>query len=174
MERNEADTCQRISSKVEHLEAELVAMRTKLDQEVEQRHAQGRNMDAQLLEAKKQLESQNVLQQKTRELLRTSEQQVVVLRAQLASSSSSSSSLEAGTTATAASGPATRGAGLRAPPKGAASPAQQEVSELKERLRGAEEQTGELKEQLRSATASVEQYKAVVLSLEDSLKKEKQ
>ncbi|CAL8368983.1 unnamed protein product [Boreogadus saida] len=117
MERNEADTCQRISSKVEHLEAELVAMRTKLDQEVEQRHAQGRNMDAQLLEAKKQLESQNVLQQKTRELLRTSEQQVVVLRAQLASSSSSSS-LEAGTTATAASGPATRGAGLRAPPKG--------------------------------------------------------
>ncbi|CAL8234796.1 unnamed protein product [Boreogadus saida] len=42
MERNEADT---ISSKVEHLEAELVAMRTKLDQEVEQRHAQGRNMD---------------------------------------------------------------------------------------------------------------------------------
>ncbi|CAL8321780.1 unnamed protein product, partial [Arctogadus glacialis] len=173
MERNEADTCQRISSKVEHLEAELVAMRTKLDQEVEQRHAQGRNMDAQLLEAKKQLESQNVLQQKTRELLRTSEQQVVVLRAQLASSSSSSS-LEAGTTATAASGPATRGAGLRAPPKGAASPAQQEVSELKERLRGAEEQSGELKEQLRSATASVEQYKAVVLSLEDSLKKEKQ
>ncbi|CAL8386182.1 unnamed protein product [Boreogadus saida] len=113
MERNEADT---ISSKVE-----LVAMRTKLDQEVEQRHAQGRNMDAQLLEAKKQLESLNVrerqLQQKTRELLRTSEQQVVVLRAQLASSSSSSSSLEAGTTATAASGPATRGAGLRAPPK---------------------------------------------------------
>ncbi|XP_059914810.1 nucleoprotein TPR isoform X2 [Gadus macrocephalus] len=173
MERNEADTCQRISSKVEHLEAELVAMRTKLDQEVEQRHAQGRNMDAQLLEAKKQLESQNVLQQKTRELLRTSEQQVVALRAQLASSSSSAS-LEAGTTATAASGPATRGAGLRAPPKGAASPAQQEVSELKERVRGAEEQSGELKEQLRSASASVEQYKAVVLSLEDSLKKERQ
>ncbi|XP_030220137.1 nucleoprotein TPR isoform X4 [Gadus morhua] len=170
MERNEADTCQRLSSKVEHLEAELVAMRTKMDQEVEQRHAQGRNMDAQLLEAKKQLESQNVLQQKTKELL---EHQVDVLRTQLASSSSSSS-LEAGTMATAASGPATRGAGLRAPPKGAASPAQQEVSELKERVRGAEEQSGELKEQLRSATASVEQYKAVVLCLEDSLKKEKQ
>ena len=46
MERNEADT---ISSKVEHLEAELVAMRTKLDQEVEQRHAQGRNMDVRIL-----------------------------------------------------------------------------------------------------------------------------
>uniref|UniRef100_A0A8C4ZFU3 Nucleoprotein TPR n=1 Tax=Gadus morhua TaxID=8049 RepID=A0A8C4ZFU3_GADMO len=158
MERNEADTCQRLSSKVEHLEAELVAMRTKMDQEVEQRHAQGRNMDAQLLEAKKQLESQNVLQQKTKELL---EHQVDVLRTQLASSSSSSS-LEAGTMATAASGPATP------------SPAQQEVSELKERVRGAEEQSGELKEQLRSATASVEQYKAVVLCLEDSLKKEKQ
>ena len=71
-------------------------------------------VQAQLLEAKKQLESQNVLQQKTKELL---EHQVDVLRTQLASSSSSSS-LEAGTTATAASGPATRGAGLRAPPKG--------------------------------------------------------
>ncbi|CAL8276864.1 unnamed protein product [Lota lota] len=166
MERTDAETCQRISSKVEHLEAELVAMRTKLEQEVEQRHALGRSMDAQLLEAKKQLESQNVLQQKTRELLKTSEQQVVTLRAQLASSSSSS---EAG-----GSGPATRAAGLRAPPRAPAPPSQQEVSELKERLRGAEEQSEELKEQLRSATTSVEQYKAVVLSLEDSLKKEKQ
>ena len=49
MERNEADTCQRLSSKVEHLEAELVAMRTKMDQEVEQRHAQGRNMDVRMV-----------------------------------------------------------------------------------------------------------------------------
>ncbi|CAL8346974.1 unnamed protein product [Merluccius merluccius] len=176
MDRTEADTRQRISSKVEHLEAELVAMKTKLNQEVEQRHALGRTMDAQLLEAKKQLESQNVLQQKTRELQKTAEKQVATLRTQLATANSSSSEAVA---MTANSGPATHGAGLRAPPRGAAAPApsppsQQEVSELKERLRGAEEQSGELKEQLRSATTSVEQYKAVVLSLEDSLKKEKQ
>ena len=49
MERTEAEACQRISSKVEHLEAELVAMRTKLDQEVEQRHALGRSMDVRIL-----------------------------------------------------------------------------------------------------------------------------
>ncbi|KAJ3594641.1 hypothetical protein NHX12_003948, partial [Muraenolepis orangiensis] len=166
---------QRISSKAESLEAELVAMKTKLDQEVQQRHTLGRSMDAQLLEAKKQLESQNVLQLKTRELLKTSEQQVVSLRTQLASAATSSTEMV--TVTTAASGPAVRGPGLRALPRGASAPSppsQQEVSELKERLRGAEEQSGELNEQLRSATASVEQYKAVVLSLEDSLKKEKQ
>lgn len=43
---------------------------------------------AQLLEAKKELETQNTLQQKTRELLRTSEQQVAALKALLASASS--------------------------------------------------------------------------------------
>lgn len=61
------------------------------------------------MEAKKQLETQNALQQKTRELLRTSEQQVAALKAQLASSSSS----EAATTT-----PATRAVALRAPLRG--------------------------------------------------------
>lgn len=72
------------------------------------------SLQAQLLEAKKQLETQNTLQQKTRELLRSSEQQVAALRAQLNSSSSpspSSSSEPVGT-------PATRAAGLRAPLRG--------------------------------------------------------
>lgn len=63
----------------------------------------------QLLEAKKQLETQNTLQQKTRELLRTSEQQVAALKAQLASASSSEST---------ASTPVTRAASLRAPLRG--------------------------------------------------------
>lgn len=63
----------------------------------------------QLLEAKKQLETQNTLQQKTRELLRTSEQQVAALKAQLASASSSEA---------ASSTPVTRTAGLRAPLRG--------------------------------------------------------
>lgn len=64
---------------------------------------------AQLLEAKKQLETQNTLQQKTRELLRTSEQQVAALKAQLASASSSEA---------ASSTPVTRPANLRAPLRG--------------------------------------------------------
>uniref|UniRef100_A0A671VD53 Translocated promoter region, nuclear basket protein n=1 Tax=Sparus aurata TaxID=8175 RepID=A0A671VD53_SPAAU len=116
MERTETDTRQRLNNKIEHLEAEVASMKTRLDLEVAQRHSLGRTMDAQLLEAKKQLETQNTLQQKTRELLRSSEQ--APLRAS-----------------------------VRSP---------------------------ELIEQLKNANANVEQYRAVVLTLEDSLKKEKE
>uniref|UniRef100_A0A8P4GAN9 Translocated promoter region a, nuclear basket protein n=1 Tax=Dicentrarchus labrax TaxID=13489 RepID=A0A8P4GAN9_DICLA len=146
MERTETDSRQRLNNKVEQLEAELASMKTRLDQEVAQRHSLGRTMDAQLLEAKKQLETQNTLQQKTRELLRTSEQQVTALKAQLASASSSEQS----------------------------SQSEQELIEVKGLLRTAEERNGELAEQLKNANASVEQYRAVVLTLEDSLKKEKE
>ncbi|XP_010785936.1 nucleoprotein TPR-like, partial [Notothenia coriiceps] len=45
MERTETETRQRLNNKVEHLEAELAAMKTKQDQEVAQRHALGRTMD---------------------------------------------------------------------------------------------------------------------------------
>uniref|UniRef100_A0AAQ5X4C8 Nucleoprotein TPR n=1 Tax=Amphiprion ocellaris TaxID=80972 RepID=A0AAQ5X4C8_AMPOC len=147
MERSETDTRQRLNNKIEKLEAELASMKTRLDQEVAQRHTLGRTMDAQLLEAKKQLETQNTLQQKTRELLRSSEQQVAALKTQLASASSS----EAVTTSS-----------------------KQELSEVKGLLRSAEEQNSELAEQLKNANTTVEQYRAVVLTLEDSLKKEKE
>ncbi|KAK1878955.1 Nucleoprotein TPR [Dissostichus eleginoides] len=152
MERTETETRQRLNNKVEHLEAELAAMKTKQDQEVAQRHALGRTMDAQLLEAKKQLETQNTLQQKTREF----------------------------STPTT---PATRAAGLRAPlrvrsPVPAASQqlsqSEQELAEVTGLLRTAEERNRELTEQLENANATVVQYRAVVLTLEDSLKKEKE
>ncbi|XP_063742334.1 nucleoprotein TPR-like isoform X2 [Eleginops maclovinus] len=191
MERTETETRQRLNNKVEHLEAELAAMKTKQDQEVAQRHALGRTMDAQLLEAKKQLETQNTLQQKTRELLRSSEQQVAALKAQLASAAAAAAaaagggpSSEAGTPPSSIpSTPATRAAGLRAPlrvrsPVPAASQqlsqSEQELAEVKGLLRTAEERNGELTEQLKNANATVEQYRAVVLTLEDSLKKEKE
>ena len=45
---------------------------------------------------------------------------------------------------------------------------------MKGLLHTAEEQNNELAEQLKNANATVEQYKAVVLTLEDSLKKEKE
>uniref|UniRef100_A0AAX7UFK9 Nucleoprotein TPR n=1 Tax=Astatotilapia calliptera TaxID=8154 RepID=A0AAX7UFK9_ASTCA len=147
MERAETETRQHLNNKIEQLESELASMKTRLEQEVAQRHALGRTMDAQLLEAKKQLETQNTLQQKTRELLRSSEQQVAALKAQLASATSS----EATTTSSTTTTPVTRAVGLRAP------------------LRG-----NELEEQLKSANASVEQYRSVVLTLEDSLEKEKE
>lgn len=51
---------------------------------------------------------------------------------------------------------------------------EQELVEVKGLLRSAEEQNGELAEQLKNANGSVEQYRAVVLTLEDSLKKEKE
>ncbi|KAM9322514.1 nucleoprotein TPR-like [Pholidichthys leucotaenia] len=177
MERTELETRQRLNNKIQQLESELASMKTKLDREIAQRHALGRSMDAQLLEAKKQLETQNTLQQKTRELLRTSEQQVAALKNQLASASSSE------TTFSNTSTPATRATSLRAPlrvrspvPAASQQPSQseQELSEVKALLHTAEEQNNELAEQLKTANTSVEQYRAVVLSLEDSLKKEKE
>uniref|UniRef100_A0A672I278 Translocated promoter region a, nuclear basket protein n=1 Tax=Salarias fasciatus TaxID=181472 RepID=A0A672I278_SALFA len=147
MERTDTETRQRLNNKIEKLEAELSSMKTRMDQEIAQRHALGRTMDAQLLEAKKQLETQNTLQQKTRELLRTSEQQVASLKAQLAAASSS---------------------------EAAAASTKQELSEVKGLLRAAEEQNNELTEQLKNTNATVQQYRSVVLTLEDSLKKEKE
>lgn len=48
------------------------------------------------------------------------------------------------------------------------------MEEIRARLRQAEEQSGDMKERLRSASNNVEQYRAMVLSLEESLSKEKQ
>lgn len=45
MERTETDTRQRLNNKIEHLEAELASLKTRLDQEVAQRHNLGRSMD---------------------------------------------------------------------------------------------------------------------------------
>ncbi|XP_043990066.1 nucleoprotein TPR isoform X2 [Gambusia affinis] len=179
MERTEMETHQRLNNKIERLEAELASIKAKLEEEVAQRHALGRTMDAQLLEAKKQLETQNILLQKTKELLRGSEQQVTALKAQLASASSS----EAAAASSITTPPIIRSAALRAPLRvhssvPAASPqlgqSEQELSDLKAQLRSAEEQNAELAEQLKNANATVEQYRSVVLTLEDSLKKEKE
>uniref|UniRef100_A0A3B3W1N4 Translocated promoter region, nuclear basket protein n=1 Tax=Poecilia latipinna TaxID=48699 RepID=A0A3B3W1N4_9TELE len=161
MERTETETRQRLNNKIEQLEAELASIKAKLEEEVAQRHALGRTMDAQLLEAKKQLETQNILLQKTKELLRGSEQQVTALKAQLASASSS----EAATASSITTTPIIRSA---------PSQSEQELSDLKAQLRSAEEQNAELAEQLKNANATVEQYRSVVLTLEDSLKKEKE
>lgn len=45
VERSELETCQRLNKKIDHLEAELVSAKTKLEQEVAQKHHLGRCMD---------------------------------------------------------------------------------------------------------------------------------
>uniref|UniRef100_A0A8B9J840 Nucleoprotein TPR n=1 Tax=Astyanax mexicanus TaxID=7994 RepID=A0A8B9J840_ASTMX len=146
MERTEADSRQRYSSQITTLEKEVAQLKKRLEQEVEQRHALERRQDAQLVEAKKQLASQNTVHQKTKELLRSAEQQVSALRQQLNNAENQSST---------------------------GKPAQ-EVEELQAQLKQLEDQNSDLKERLKSTTTNVEEYRSMVLSLEDHIGKEKQ
>lgn len=50
----------------------------------------------------------------------------------------------------------------------------EDVDDLVSRLRQADEQVNDLRERLRTSSSNVEQYRAMVLSLEESLNKEKQ
>lgn len=48
------------------------------------------------------------------------------------------------------------------------------MDDLVSRLRQADEQVNDLRERLKTSSSNVEQYRAMVLSLEESLNKEKQ
>uniref|UniRef100_A0A8C7LDF3 Nucleoprotein TPR n=1 Tax=Oncorhynchus kisutch TaxID=8019 RepID=A0A8C7LDF3_ONCKI len=150
MERTETETRQRLNSQIERLERELTQFKKKLAEEVEQRHMLGRNQDAQLLEAKKQLEAQCALHQKTKELLKNAEQQANLLKQQLSHAESQNQGSGLG-----------QGQSL-------------ELEEVRGRLQQAEKQISDLQERLQNASTNVEQYRTVVLSLEESLSKEKQ
>lgn len=50
----------------------------------------------------------------------------------------------------------------------------EDVDDLVSRLRQAEEQVNDLRERLKTSSSNVEQYRTMVLSLEESLNKEKQ
>lgn len=52
--------------------------------------------------------------------------------------------------------------------------ANEDVDDLVSRLRQADEQVNDLRERLKTSSSNVEQYRAMVLSLEESLNKEKQ
>uniref|UniRef100_A0A671N6C3 Nucleoprotein TPR n=1 Tax=Sinocyclocheilus anshuiensis TaxID=1608454 RepID=A0A671N6C3_9TELE len=144
MERSETEAKQRYNNQIQRLEKEIVQLKKKLEQEVERRHALERHQDTQLLQAKKQLEAQITLHQKTKELLRTAEQQVTSMRRQLNNNENQSTA-----------------------PK-------QPVDELRSCLQQAEEQNSDLKERLKNANTNLEQYRSMVLSLEESVNKEKQ
>ncbi|MBN3321592.1 TPR protein, partial [Atractosteus spatula] len=157
LERSDTEMKQRLNNQIEKLEREITQMKKKLEHEVEQRHLLSRNQDLQLLEAKKQLETQNAMNQQTKELLKNAEQEISTLRQQL-------SNAETQLASHASQGSGTSGA----------QGSEQDLEELRGRLRQAEEQSGDLKERLKNATSNVEQYRAMVLSLEESLSKEKQ
>uniref|UniRef100_A0A672T2W4 Nucleoprotein TPR n=1 Tax=Sinocyclocheilus grahami TaxID=75366 RepID=A0A672T2W4_SINGR len=159
MERSETDAKQRYNNQIQRLEKEIVQLKKKLEQEVERRHALERHQDTQLLEAKKQLEAQTTLHQKTKELLRTAEQQVTSMRRQLNNNENQSTAPKQPVILCAVSAP-----GIP----------QQEVDELRSCLQQVEEQSSDLKERLKKANTNLEQYRSMVLSLEESVNKEKQ
>ncbi|XP_076833031.1 nucleoprotein TPR isoform X2 [Brachyhypopomus gauderio] len=158
MERSEAETKDRYRSQVEQLQKEIAQLKKRLEQEVEQRHALERKQDNQLVEARRQLAAQNVLHQKTKDLLKSAEQQVSTLRQQLSNAENQTST----------------GKQPSKPPTTAPGVPQQEVEEIRALLRQAEDQNSDLKERLKSTTDNVEQYRTMVVSLEDYISKEKQ
>uniref|UniRef100_A0A3Q3LFU0 Nucleoprotein TPR n=1 Tax=Mastacembelus armatus TaxID=205130 RepID=A0A3Q3LFU0_9TELE len=148
LERSETDTRQRLNSQLEKQEREICQLQKRLENEVEQRHLQSRNQEIQLMEAKRQLETQSSLHQKTKELLNTAELELNTLRLQQGSSEEHHTLSLQGS--------------------------DQDREDLQGRLRLAESRAEELAESLRAATSSMEQYRAMAQSLEESLDKEKQ
>uniref|UniRef100_A0A3B4UDI0 Nucleoprotein TPR n=1 Tax=Seriola dumerili TaxID=41447 RepID=A0A3B4UDI0_SERDU len=144
LERSETDTRQRLNSQLEKQEREISQLQKKLENEVEQRHLLSRNQEIQLMEAKRQLEIQVALHQKTKELLNAAELELNTHRLHQGSSEARH----------ILSSPTTE--------------------DLLGRLRLAETQAEELAESLRAATSTMEQYRAMAQSLEESLDKEKQ
>ncbi|XP_045392133.1 nucleoprotein TPR isoform X2 [Lemur catta] len=95
LERSETETKQRLSSQIEKLEHEIAHLKKKLENEVEQRHTLTRNLDVQLLDTKRQLDTEANLHLNTKELLKNAQKEIATLKqhlgnmeAQLASQSS--------------------------------------------------------------------------------------
>ncbi|KAM3915332.1 nucleoprotein TPR [Leptodactylus fuscus] len=157
LERSDAEIRQRYTNQIEKLEQELTQVKKKLEHEIEQKHITGKNQDVQILDLKRQYESEVNLHNSTKELLKNSHKEISALKqtlgsfeAQLASRTSQSS------------------ANKDADDKG------EDIEEIKNKLRQSEESVSDLKERLKTATSNVEQYREVVLGLEESLNKEKQ
>ncbi|XP_071005764.1 nucleoprotein TPR-like isoform X7 [Oncorhynchus clarkii lewisi] len=162
LERSETDTRQRLSAQIEKQEREIGQLQKRLGHDVEQRHLLGRNQDLQLMDAKRQLETQTGLLQKTRDQLSAAQLEISSLRLQQGSEEGGRPSLGSQSSPSIPMGLK----GLHGS-KG-------DSEDLRGRLRQAETQAEELAEQLRTATSSKEQYRAMAQSLEESMDKEKQ
>ncbi|KAM3875994.1 translocated promoter region b, nuclear basket protein [Diretmus argenteus] len=159
LERSETDTRQRLNSQLEKQEREISQLQKRLEHEVEQRHLLSRNQEIQLMDAKRQLETQVALQQKTRELLNAAQLEVNNLRLQQGSGESRHTQ----------SSPSTPTMGFRGPQG-----SDQDSEDLRGRLRQAETRAEELAASLRAVTSNMEDYRVMAQSLEESLGKEKQ
>ncbi|XP_036298854.1 nucleoprotein TPR isoform X3 [Pipistrellus kuhlii] len=154
LERSETETKHRLSNQIEKLEHEISHLKKKLENEVEQRHMLTRNLDVQLLDTKRQLDTEINLHLSTKELLKNAQKENATLRQHV-------STVEV------------RLASLSSQRIGQASD-REDVDDLLSQLRQTEEQVNDLKERLKTSASNVEQYRAMVTSLEDSLNKEKQ
>uniref|UniRef100_A0A803TS71 Nucleoprotein TPR n=1 Tax=Anolis carolinensis TaxID=28377 RepID=A0A803TS71_ANOCA len=148
LERAETETQQRLNNQIEKLEREIAQLKKKLENEAEQRHALTKNQDIHLLDAKRQLDTEMNLHASTKELLKNAQKDIATLKQQLHNMEAQLASQS-----------------LQQLP---------DRDDLVSRLRQSEEQVNDLKERLKTATSNVEQYRTMVLSLEDSLNKEKQ
>ncbi|KAB1258625.1 Nucleoprotein TPR [Camelus dromedarius] len=156
LERSETETKQRLSSQIEKLEHEISHLKKKLENEVEQRHTLTRNLDVQLLDTKRQLDTETNLHFNTKELLKNAQKEIATLKQHLSNVEVQLASQSSQRT-------------------GKGQPHNKEdVDDLLSQLRQAEEQVNDLKERLKTSTSNVEQYRAMVTSLEESLNKEKQ
>ncbi|XP_051511668.1 nucleoprotein TPR-like isoform X2 [Myxocyprinus asiaticus] len=153
LEHSETETRQRLNAQIEKQEREIAQLQKRLENEVEQKHLLARNQDMQLMDAKRQLDSQAAQHQRTREQLSAAQQELSNLRLQM---SSSESRLASPTTHT----------GLHSN--------EGDMEVLRTQLKRAQSSAEELAECMKNTTASMEQYKAMSLSLEESLDKEKQ
>ncbi|KAB0395840.1 hypothetical protein E2I00_014646, partial [Balaenoptera physalus] len=156
LERSETETKQRLSSQIEKLEHEIAHLKKKLENEVELRHTLTRNLDVQLLDTKRQLDTETNLHLNTKELLKNAQKEIATLKQHLSNVEVQLASQSSQRT-------------------GKGQPSNKEdVDDLLSQLRQAEEQVNDLKERLKTSTNNVEQYRAMVTSLEESLNKEKQ
>uniref|UniRef100_A0A673IF88 Nucleoprotein TPR n=1 Tax=Sinocyclocheilus rhinocerous TaxID=307959 RepID=A0A673IF88_9TELE len=153
LERSETETRQRLTAQIEKQEREIAQLQKRLENEVEQKHLLARNQDMQLMDVKKQLETQTSQYHRTREQLSAAQLELNNLKLQM---SSKESRLLSPTIHT----------GLQGSEGG--------IEALRAQLKQAESKVEELAERLKNTTASMEQYKAMSLSLEESLDKEKQ
>uniref|UniRef100_A0A673YP51 Nucleoprotein TPR n=1 Tax=Salmo trutta TaxID=8032 RepID=A0A673YP51_SALTR len=149
LERSETDTRQRLNAQIEKQEREIGQLHKRLEHEVEQRHLLSRNQDLQLMDAKRQLETQTALLQKTRDQLSAAQLEVSSLRLQQGSGEGGRLSLSLQVS-------------------------EGDSEDLHGRLKQAETRAEELIQQLRTATSSMELYRAMAQSLEESLDKEMQ
>ncbi|XP_069794284.1 translocated promoter region b, nuclear basket protein isoform X2 [Narcine bancroftii] len=154
LERAETETRQRLNSQIEKQEREIEKLKKKCEYEVDQHHLLVRNQDIQIMEVKKQLEIESNLHTKTKELLKSSEKEISALKLQL-------NNLETKLAET-----------LGSDSKGETDI--EDVDNLRAQLRQAEEQATDLRERLKTTSSNLEQYRDMVLSLEESLSKEKQ